>query len=163
PAAVTAIVACALGLRLALAGHWDTYGALQLPLVFETAAATAIAATAASPLGERERLTGRWLPYLRLAATLALAAVAAGVLGAARRRRGGLRRAGIRHRGRGHHGARGPRSGRRGSLISGRQRRAGSDGLRSCGAVRVTMTTPAAITMKDTTATAISAGLLVKR
>jgi len=83
PAAVTAIVACALGLRIALAGHWDSYGALQLPLVFETAAATAIAATAASPLGEPERLTGRWLPWLRLAATLALTAVAIGALAAA--------------------------------------------------------------------------------
>jgi hypothetical protein len=80
PAALTAIVACALGLRIALTGHWDSYGALQLPLVFETAAATAIIATAASPFGEPERLTGRWLPYLRLAATLALTAAAAGAL-----------------------------------------------------------------------------------
>jgi hypothetical protein len=83
PAALTAIVACALGLRIALTGHWDSYGALQLPLVFETAAATAIIATAASPFGEPERLTGRWLPYLRLAATLALTAVAIGGLAAA--------------------------------------------------------------------------------
>jgi hypothetical protein len=83
PAAVAAIVACALGLRLALTGHWDTYGALQLPLVFETAAATAITATVASPFGEPERITGRWLPYLRLAATLALTAVAIGALAAA--------------------------------------------------------------------------------
>jgi hypothetical protein len=83
PAAVAVIVACALGLRLALTGHWDTYGALQLPLVFETAAATAIALTVASPLGEPERVTGRWLPYLRLAVTLALTAVAIGALAAA--------------------------------------------------------------------------------
>ena len=83
PAAVAVIVACALGLRLALTGHWDSYGALQLPLVFETAVATAITATAASPFGEPERLTGRWLPYLRLAATLALTAAAAGALAAA--------------------------------------------------------------------------------
>jgi hypothetical protein len=83
PAAVIAIAACALGLRLVLFGHWDTYGALQLPLVFETAAATAITATVASPLGEPERITGRWLPYLRLAATLALTALAAGALAAA--------------------------------------------------------------------------------
>jgi hypothetical protein len=76
-------VACALGLRIALTGHWDSYGALQLPLVFETAAAAAITVTAASPLGEPERLTGRWLPYLRLAATLALTAVAIGALAAA--------------------------------------------------------------------------------
>jgi hypothetical protein len=83
PAAVTAIAACALGLRIALTGHWDTYGALQLPLVFETAAASVIAVSTASPLGEPERLTGRWLPYLRLAATLALTAAAVGALAAA--------------------------------------------------------------------------------
>ena len=83
PAAVTAIVACAVGLRIALAGRWDTYGALQLPLVFETAAAAVVTATVASPLGEPERITGRWLPYLRLAATLALTAIAVGALAAA--------------------------------------------------------------------------------
>ena len=83
PAAMTAIAACAVGLRIALAGHWDTYGALQLPLVFETAAATAITVTVASPLGEPERLTGRWLPYLRLTVTLVLTGVAIGALAAA--------------------------------------------------------------------------------
>jgi hypothetical protein len=83
PAAVAAIAVCALGLRTALIGHWDSYGALQLPLVFETAAAIAITVTAASPLGEPERITGRWLPYLRLAATLALTAAAIGALAAA--------------------------------------------------------------------------------
>jgi hypothetical protein len=83
PATLAAIAACALGLRIALTGHWDTYGALQLPLVFETAAAIAIILTAASPFGEPERTTGRWLPYLRLAATLALTAVAVGALAAA--------------------------------------------------------------------------------
>lgn len=83
PAAVTAIAACAAGLRIALIWHWDTYGALQLPLIFETAAAATIAVTTASPLGEPERLTGRWLPYLRLAVTLALTAAAAAVLTAA--------------------------------------------------------------------------------
>ena len=83
PAAAAAIAACALALRIALTGHWDSYGALQLPLVFETAAAIAITVTVASPLGEPERITGRWLPYLRLGATLALTAVAIGGLAAA--------------------------------------------------------------------------------
>jgi hypothetical protein len=83
PAAAAAIAACAIGLRIALIGHWDAYGALQLPLVFEAAAATAVAATAASPFGEPERATGRWLPFLRLGATAALTAVAAGALAAA--------------------------------------------------------------------------------
>lgn len=80
PAALTAIVVLAIGLRITLLGHWDAYGALQLPLVFEAAAAVTVAATAASPFGEPERVAGRWLPFLRLAATVVLTAVAAGAL-----------------------------------------------------------------------------------
>jgi len=83
PAAVTAIAACAIGLRIVLIGHWDSYGALQLPLVFEAGAAAAIAITTASPLGEPERVTGRWLPFLRLATVLALTAVAVAALAGA--------------------------------------------------------------------------------
>jgi hypothetical protein len=83
PAALAAIAACAIGLRITLIGHWDTYGAFQLPLLFETGSAVAITATAASPLGEPERITGRWLPFLRLATALALTVVAAGSLAAA--------------------------------------------------------------------------------
>ena len=67
------IAASAVALRIALAtGHWDSYGALQLPLVFEAVAAAAIAVSTASPFGEPERVTGRWLPVLRLAAAVAL-------------------------------------------------------------------------------------------
>jgi len=83
PAAVVAILACAVALRIALIAHWDTYGALQLPLVFETAAATVIAVATTSPIGEPERVAGRWLPYLRLAAALGLTAVAVAALAAA--------------------------------------------------------------------------------
>ena len=83
PVAIGAIAACAVGLRIALTGHWDSYGALQLPLVFEAGAAAAITITTASPLGEPERVTGRWLPFLRLATVLALTVVAAGALIAA--------------------------------------------------------------------------------
>ena len=83
PVAIGAIAACAVGLRIALTGHWDSYGALQLRLVFEAGAAAAITITTASPLGEPERVTGRWLPFLRLATTLALTAAAAGALTAA--------------------------------------------------------------------------------
>jgi len=83
PVALAAIAACAVGLRITLIGHWDAYGALQLPLVFETGAAAAITVTTASPLGEPERVTGRWLPYLRLAAALVLTAAAAAALAAA--------------------------------------------------------------------------------
>jgi hypothetical protein len=80
PLAVMTIAAVAIGLRMALLRHWDDYGALQLPLVFEAAAAVAVAATAASPFGEPERVTARWLPFLRLAATAMLTAMAAGAL-----------------------------------------------------------------------------------
>lgn len=83
PAALVAIMACAVGLRIALIGHWDAYGALQLPLVFETAAAAVIAVATASPIGEPERVAGRWLPGLRLAAALLLTAAATIALAAA--------------------------------------------------------------------------------
>jgi len=83
PFAVLAMVACAAGLRIALLGHWDDYGALQLPLIFEAAAAVSVVATAASPFGEQERVTGRWLPLLRSAVTVALTAAAIGLLCAA--------------------------------------------------------------------------------
>ena len=83
PAAIAAIAACAIGLRTALLGHWDSYGALQLPLVFEAGCAAAIAISTASPIGEPERVTGRWLPLLRLATVMALTAAAAGALVAA--------------------------------------------------------------------------------
>jgi len=83
PFAMLAIAACAIGLRIALLGHWDAYGALQLPLIFEAAAAVSVVATVASPFGEPERVAGRWLPYVRLAVTAALTAAAIGLLAAA--------------------------------------------------------------------------------
>ena len=83
PFAVLAIATCAIGLRIALLGHWDAYGALQLPLIFEAAAAVSVVATVPSPFGEQERVTGRWLPFLRSALTVALTAAAIGLLSAA--------------------------------------------------------------------------------
>jgi hypothetical protein len=83
PAALGLVAACAVGLRIALHWHWDTYGALQLPLVFEAGCAAVIAVTTASPFGEPERATGRWLPFLRLGAALVLTAAAAGALAGA--------------------------------------------------------------------------------
>jgi hypothetical protein len=80
PYALPAIAGCAIALRVALLGHWDAYGALQLPLVIETAAATVVAATVASPFGEPERVCGRWLPFLRAAATIALTVTAMSAL-----------------------------------------------------------------------------------
>jgi hypothetical protein len=83
PSAVAAIVACAVGLRIALIRSWDSYGALQLPLVFEAGAAAAITVITASRLGDPERVAGRWLPFLRLATALALTAAAVSALAAA--------------------------------------------------------------------------------
>jgi hypothetical protein len=83
PAAVAAIAACAIGLRIALIWPWDSYGALQLPLVFEAGAAAAITTVTASRIGDPERVAGRWLPILRLASVLALTVVAVGALAAA--------------------------------------------------------------------------------
>jgi hypothetical protein len=83
PAALALLTACAAGLRGTLYGHWDAYGALQLPLIVEAACAAVIAVTAGSPFGEPERATGRWLPFLRLGAAVALTALAAGLLAAA--------------------------------------------------------------------------------
>jgi hypothetical protein len=83
PASLAAIACCAAALRIALIWHWDAYGALQLPLVFEAAAVTVITVTTASPFGEPERAGGRWLPFLRLASALTLTAVAIAALAAA--------------------------------------------------------------------------------
>ncbi|MEV4537462.1 hypothetical protein AB0J82_27155 [Asanoa sp. NPDC049518] len=80
PVAVAVLLTCALVLRIALHRTWDAYGALQLPLFFETGCAVVIAATTASPFGEPERATGRWLPLLRLGTVLALTAIAVGAL-----------------------------------------------------------------------------------
>jgi hypothetical protein len=83
PAAIALLAACAAGLRAALLGHWDAYGALQLPLVFEAGCAAVIAVAAGSPFGDPERATGRRLPCLRLAAAAALTGLAVGALAAA--------------------------------------------------------------------------------
>jgi hypothetical protein len=80
PVALAALAACGIGLRVALIAHWDAYGALQLPLVFEAASAAVITITTASPLGEAERVTGRLLPWLRLGAGVVMTVAAIGAL-----------------------------------------------------------------------------------
>jgi hypothetical protein len=83
PAAVLALAVCAAALRAALHWHWTLGGgpaAQQIPMVIEAGAAAAIAVTAHSPFGEAERATGRWLPWLRLGAALALTGIAIGAL-----------------------------------------------------------------------------------
>ena len=75
-AALATVAACALTLRIALYWSWDTYGALQLPLILESGCAAAIGITMGSPFGEPERATGRWLPLLRLGSGIAMTATA---------------------------------------------------------------------------------------
>jgi hypothetical protein len=85
PAAVVALAACGVVLRIGLHWHWISGtgpDAEELPVVVEGAAAAVIAIATASPFGEPERATGRWLPYLRLADALVLTLTAAGVLAA---------------------------------------------------------------------------------
>jgi hypothetical protein len=79
PTAVAALAALAAVLQIALRENWihgTGNAALQLPLVLETAAATVISATTASPFGESERTGVRWLPWLRLGTAVALTAAA---------------------------------------------------------------------------------------
>ena len=82
PAAVLALAVCAAALRAVV--HWQltSGGGLiqQTPMILEAAAAVVIAVTAHGPFGEAERATGRWLPYLRLGAALALTSAAIGLL-----------------------------------------------------------------------------------
>jgi hypothetical protein len=77
------LAAGAIALRTAL--HWlprtGVYSR-QIPLTIEAAAAAAIGVTTRSPFGDPERATGRWLPWLRLALSLALAGTAYGTLAA---------------------------------------------------------------------------------
>jgi hypothetical protein len=82
PVALAALAVCAIGLRVALIGHWDAYGALQLPLVAEAASVCVVTVITGSTLGEPERVAGRWLPWLRLGGTLVVTALAIGALAA---------------------------------------------------------------------------------
>ena len=86
PAALGLLAFIGAVLWAALHWHWNVAGGAAaqafLPLVLQTAAAAIIAATTYSPSGEAERATGRWLPWLRLGASVALAGAAVGALAA---------------------------------------------------------------------------------
>jgi hypothetical protein len=86
PAALGLLAGLAVLLWSALFWHWGISGgrAAQqfISLTIETAAAAVIAVTTYGPFGEPERATGRWLPYLRLGAAVALTAIAYGALAA---------------------------------------------------------------------------------
>jgi hypothetical protein len=83
PAAVLALAICGAVLRAAVRWNWMFNSGLfaqQVPMIIEAGAAVLVVVTTHSPFGEPERATGRWLPYLRLGASLALTGVAIGVL-----------------------------------------------------------------------------------
>jgi hypothetical protein len=86
PAALGLLAALGCLLWAALHWRWSIAGgpAAQqfFTLSIETGAAAVIAVTTYGPFGEPERATGRWLPWLRLAAALALTAAAFGALAA---------------------------------------------------------------------------------
>jgi hypothetical protein len=78
-ALVMAVVAAALRIVL----HWtpaDGTYSVMFPLIVATAAASVVSVTTRSPLGEPERATGQWLPWLRLGTILALTAAGCGAL-----------------------------------------------------------------------------------
>jgi hypothetical protein len=80
---VLALAICGGVLRAALDWHWTFRTGLlaqQVPMIIEGGAAAVIVVTTHSPFGEPEVATGRWLPYLRLGAVLALTGVAIGLL-----------------------------------------------------------------------------------
>jgi hypothetical protein len=70
----------------ALHWHWNIAGGAAarqfIPLTIQTGAAAVIAVTTYGPFGEPERAAGRWLPWLRLGAAVALTTIAFGALAA---------------------------------------------------------------------------------
>lgn len=84
PAALALLAGLGALLWVALHWHWNIAGGpaaqVLIPLMVETGAASVVAVSSYGPFGEPERATGRWLPWLRLAAALALTAAAFGAL-----------------------------------------------------------------------------------
>ena len=82
PSALLALALLGGALRAVLHWHLMSGGVLaqQGPMIIEAGAAVVIAVTMHSPFGEAERAAGRWLPYLRLGAALALTGIAIGAL-----------------------------------------------------------------------------------
>jgi hypothetical protein len=84
PAGLGLIAALGALLWAALHWRWNVAGgpAAQdfIPLTIETGAAAVVAVTTYGQFGEPERATGRWLPWLRLAAAVAFTAAAFGLL-----------------------------------------------------------------------------------
>lgn len=86
PAALAALAGCGVFLWASLAYHWwlgTGPQAAEMPMIMEGGAAAIIAVATHTPLGETERVTGRWLPVLRLVTALALCGAAIGILAVA--------------------------------------------------------------------------------
>ncbi len=87
PVALALLAALGGLLWCALHWRWNIAGgpAAQevIPLTVQAGAACVIAVSTYGPFGDPERATGRWLPYLRLGAAVALTAIACGALAAA--------------------------------------------------------------------------------
>jgi hypothetical protein len=84
PMALSLLAALGALLWAALHWHWNIAGGAAarqfIPLTIESGAAAVIAVTTYGPFGEPERAAGRWLPWLRLGAAMALLALAFGAL-----------------------------------------------------------------------------------
>lgn len=77
PAGIIALAVCGVVLRVTLHWHWASDSdPQQFPMTVEAGAAAVIAVTTHGPFGEVERATGRWLPYLRLLATVGMCGLA---------------------------------------------------------------------------------------
>ncbi|MGH2926723.1 MAG: hypothetical protein ACRDL8_00800 [Solirubrobacteraceae bacterium] len=83
PAALCAFVGCGLAFQATLRWYGDS-GSLgqQIPPIFEAAVAAIVAVSTRSPIGEPERASGRWLPFLRLGTAVALSAAGFAALAA---------------------------------------------------------------------------------
>lgn len=84
PVALALLAGLGALLWAALHWHWNVSGGhaaqVMFPLMTEAGAAAVIASATYGPFGEPERATGRWLPYLRLGAAVALTVAAIGAL-----------------------------------------------------------------------------------
>jgi hypothetical protein len=82
PAALAVFIACAAVFQALVRFYDQGTLARQVPAIVEAAAAGLVSVSARSPFGESERATGRWLPFLRLAASVTLSAAAFAMLAA---------------------------------------------------------------------------------
>lgn len=84
PVALALLAGLAALLWSSLYWHWNIAGGPAardfFPLTVESGAAAVVAVTMHGPFREAERAAGRWLPWLRLGASVALTAIAFGLL-----------------------------------------------------------------------------------